>query len=147
MMITNLFVCSKSFPHFLFSWIYNREVLKRVVSKMKKFLHFGIVIVIVVLFFLCEVRWKRKGTFSKVLLFLFEYITLQSTKPQNWKKKQKKKCWSKFRKKRQLLAEWLNNAWLMHYWVFLANFYPFFCLSFIHLIFGFWWLLCYILEG
>ena len=33
MMITNLFICSKSFPHFLFFWIYNRKVLKTGVSK------------------------------------------------------------------------------------------------------------------
>ena len=48
----------KVFPLFVFFWIYNREVLKTGVSKMKKFLHFGMVIVIVVLFF--HVSYSKK---------------------------------------------------------------------------------------
>ena len=108
-------------------------------SKMKKFLHFGMVIVIVLLFFCVKCDENKKSTFSKVLLLLFEYIWLQSTKIHNWKKKQKKKCWSKFRKKRRLLAEWLNNAWI----IALLGFFSKFLLIFLFFVYSFnsWFLM------
>ena len=94
---------------------------------MKKFLHFGMVIVIVVLFFCVKCNENKKALFL-VLLLLFEYIWLQSTKPQNWKKKLKKNVGRNFGKNDDysLLAEWRGNAWIMALFVFFSKFLPFF---------------------
>ena len=114
-------------------------------SKMKKFLHFGMVIVIVVLFFCVKCDENKKALFLK---FYFCCLNICSYNQQNPKieRKTKKKCWSKFRGKRRLLAEWRDNAWIMALFVFFSKFLPFFCFSFIRWILCFWWSLCYILK-
>ena len=137
MMITVLLIYWNSFPTFFFHEYATWRYLKRGVKyeEISTFWHGHRNRCLI---FLCEVRWKQKGTFSKFLLLLFEYIWLQSTKLQNWKKKQRKKCWSKFRKKRRLLAEWRDNAWIIALFVFLSKFLPFFCFSFNRWILCFW---------
>ena len=77
--------------------------------------------------FLCEMRWKQKRTFSKVLLLFYEYIWLQSTKSQNWKKNKKRNVGWNFEKKRRLFAEWRDNAWIIALFVFFSKFLTFFC--------------------
>ena len=103
-MITNLFICSKSFPHFLFFLNIQQGSTWNGCVKDEEISTFWHGHRNRCLIFLCEVRWKQKGTFLKSY---FCCLNIYGYNQQNSKieRKNKKRNVGRNFEKKQRLAE------------------------------------------